>query len=90
VEPVQVARRQRAASRLLGGLGGTGQEPFVLAEFQGEVQGPRRGRGRSCGYGSFSVFEDKDVLPDGDLYHFRYPSAYMVSNDQDQLPGRLA
>src|SRR5262249_37451307 len=73
-----VARRQGAEARLLGGLGGTGEEPFVLAEFQGDVQGLRRGRGHV----SSSVFRDKGVLPDGDWYHLGYRAAYMVS------PGR--
>jgi transposase len=30
------------------------------------------------------IYKDKGVLPDRDLYHFRYLAAYMVSNDQAQ------
>src|SRR5262249_6635313 len=84
---VQVPRRQRAVARLLGRLRGAGQQPFVPAEFQGDVQCPGRGRGR--GHVWFSVCKDTGVLPDGDLYHRRYLAAYMVSNDQVQQRGRL-
>src|SRR5262249_15701160 len=83
---VQVPRRQRAVARLLGRLRGAGQQPFVPAEFQGDVQCPGRGRGR--GHVWFSVCKDTGVLPDGDLYHRRYLAAYMVSNDRAHLPGR--
>jgi hypothetical protein len=77
VQPAQVARRDRAQAGPFGRLGGTGHQPLVLAEFQGDVQRPRRGRG----HGSFSVFKETGVLPDGDLYHLGYLAAYMVSND---------
>src|SRR5262249_50065466 len=76
---LEVTRRHGAVAWLLGGLGGAGQEPFVPAEFQGDVQGPGRGRGR--GHVWFSVCKDSGVLPDGDLYHLGYLAAYMVSND---------
>jgi hypothetical protein len=51
LQPGQVARRQAAVAWLLGRLGGTGQQPLVLAQFQSAVQRPRLGRGQ----GSFSV-----------------------------------
>src|SRR5262249_7639918 len=44
-EPVEVARRQGAEPWLLGRLRGTGEQPFILAEFQGEVQRLGRGHG---------------------------------------------
>src|SRR5262249_52785626 len=46
VEPAKIAGRQAAVAGLLSGLGGTGQQPLVLAEFQGDVQGAGRGRSR--------------------------------------------
>src|SRR5262245_59335547 len=45
VEPVEVAGQHAPVAGLLGGLGGTGQQPLVLAEFQGDVHGTGRGRG---------------------------------------------
>src|SRR5262249_18036773 len=86
VQPGQVARRQGPEARLLGRLGGAGDQPLVLPEFQCEVQ--RTLRGRSRGHGSLSVCKVIGVLPDGDLYHSRYLAAYMVSNDS--APLRLA
>src|SRR5262249_12055383 len=80
LQPGQVARRQGAETRLLGRLGGAGDQPLVLAEFQGEFQGCRPGRG----HGSFSVYKVTGVLPAGDLYHLEYLAGYMVSNDLAQ------
>src|SRR5262249_58551163 len=87
VQPGHVARRQGPEARLLGRLGGAGDQPLVLPEFQCEVQ--RTLRGRSRGHGSLSVCKVIGVLPDGDLYHSRYLAAYMVSNDEAQERGRL-
>src|SRR5262249_10246028 len=80
VQPHQVAGGHRPEARLLGRRRAAGQQPLVLAEFQSDVQGPRRG------HAAFSVFRDKGVLPDGDWYHLRYLAAYMVSNDKAQRP----
>src|SRR5262249_23950149 len=88
LEPGEVACRQGAETRLLGRLGGKGEEPLVLAQFQGDVQGCRRGRRRGRGHGSFSVFQVTGVLPDGVLYHLGYRAAYMVSNAQVLSPAR--
>ena len=38
-KPLEVAGRQLAAARLLGRLGGAGQQPLVLAELEGPLQG---------------------------------------------------
>src|SRR5262249_50608351 len=44
-QPVEVAGRHRAEARLLGGRRGARQQPLVLAQLQGDVQGLRGGHG---------------------------------------------
>src|SRR5262245_44624132 len=76
-QPAEIAGRDGPEAGLLGRLGGESQVPFVLAEFQGDVQGLGASSGR---HRSVSVCRAVGVLPDGDSSNPRYSAACMVSN----------
>jgi hypothetical protein len=63
----EVAGRDRAKAWLLGSLRGTGEDPLIAAEFQGDVEGA--GGVDGGGYVLVSVISGYGVLPDRDLYH---------------------